>query len=579
MAALAVLLPIAEARPALFDRLTRGPGSGAAGTNGPAITIFPETIDFDTKVVTVRWTGVKKPSKDDVLNIYVNDGDTDKDHHLGYYPVSNFEGWETGSGLVTVPVFHPREHGFQFEVSDKKGETLALSSIVRARDPAHASQLHLSLTHNDTSMILTYTTGAAAGTVQNVQFSTSPFPNERSSKGLVLASGPWHSAWRRIGSYLPRASVSPWVGDIADPADAAAATAAASRADAETSSLLAVASVPAKHTGTYTKEDMCAEPASKKKSFLAPGNFRVAELPSLLPGRRYWYRVVDAAGTAISPIFDFVASPGVGATAEVDIIAFGDLGTPADWYTETVMQTDAIGTMRAMADAIEAQSGRFTAVLHVGDLAYANGKGSIWDLFMKTIEPVAARAPWMTTVGNHESIWTGQPFKPTWADYGNDSGGECSVPSSRRFTMPRDFVTLPYETQQPMRFDPALTTPEGEDDYTDMSGIAYSFELGPVHFTVFSSEHNFLPGSKQHQFVVQDLSRVDRKKTPWLVVATHRPMYCSTEDCTVDPAKPEGSIIDKLREVYEPIHVRQRSSPFLFFSFCTSTCTCTSLAL
>ena len=38
-------------------------------------------------------------------------------------------------------------------------------------------------------------------------------------------------------------------------------------------------------------------------------------------------------------------------------------------------------------------------VLHVGDIAYANGRSDVWDSFMDAIEPAASRVPYMVAVG------------------------------------------------------------------------------------------------------------------------------------------------------------------------------------
>lgn len=531
--AFAALPHLGEARPSVFDRL-------ATVTNGASLSVFPEKIGLDTTSVTVRWSGVKNPAETDAIIIYIAAIDTKKDHTLGYYPMSMAEGWQTGSGLITVPVFHPRDHGYYFELVDKSLQTLATSEVVPAAEPGLASQLHLSLTHNTSTMALMYTTGAAASVEHSLQFSPSPFPSSRSSAGLVLGAGAWHSAWQRAGKYVPRAALSTWVGAEVEPSEAA--------------ELLAVRTVPAEHYKTYTITDMCAEPASKKKNFLAPGNFRLAMLTELAPATRYWYRVVDSAGKVISATSSFVSPRPVGRNSEADIIAFGDMGTSVEWFTESVMQIDAAGTVRALTAAVDALGDRPVTVLHVGDLAYANGKGRIWDLFMRNIEPVAARVPWMVSFGNHESIYTGQPFMPKWADYENDSGGECSVPAARRFFMPPNFTPLPYAA--PMRFDTEQLAmrEEGEDDYTDMRNVAYSFETGPVHVLIFSSEHNFLPGSKQYQFISRDLGSVDRTRTPWVVVAAHRPMYCSIEGCSVSSKNLKGTIIDKLRETFENVY-------------------------
>ena len=62
---------------------------------------------------------------------------------------------------------------------------------------------------------------------------------------------------------------------------------------------------------------------------------------------------------------------------------------------------------------------------------------------MSQVEPVAARVPWLTQDGNHESNCPCNEVPPSslaagmvWFN-GSDSGGECGVPYFARFTMPR----------------------------------------------------------------------------------------------------------------------------------------------
>jgi len=44
---------------------------------------------------------------------------------------------------------------------------------------------------------------------------------------------------------------------------------------------------------------------------------------------------------------------------------------------------------------------------------------------------------------------------------------------------------------------------------------------------MLSSEHDWQQGSKQYQWLEKDLSRVDRRLFPWIVITTHRPAYNS----------------------------------------------------
>merc|ERR1712194_248110 len=79
-------------------------------------------------------------------------------------------------------------------------------------------------------------------------------------------------------------------------------------------------------------------------------------------------------------------------------------------------------------------------------------------------------------------------------------GGECSVPVVHRFPQP---------------------PPNGNGIFW------YSFDQTNVHFVMLSSEHNFTDGSAQLEWLTNDLRKVDRRATPWIVVTLHRPMYCS----------------------------------------------------
>lgn len=82
---------------------------------------------------------------------------------------------------------------------------------------------------------------------------------------------------------------------------------------------------------------------------------------------------------------------------------------------------------------------------------------------------------------------------------GFDSGGECGVPTLKRFPMPQN----------------------------GNSPFWYSTEMGLAHHTVLSSEHDFRANSSMYTWLESDLSRVNRTRTPWVFVHIHRPFYCS----------------------------------------------------
>lgn len=55
----------------------------------------------------------------------------------------------------------------------------------------------------------------------------------------------------------------------------------------------------------------------------------------------------------------------------------------------------------------------------------------------------------------------------------------------------------------------------------------YSYDYGFVHFIMMSTEHDMGSGSRQYKWLEEDLKNVNRAKTPWVILAGHRPMYTS----------------------------------------------------
>jgi hypothetical protein len=151
-------------------------------------------------------------------------------------------------------------------------------------------------------------------------------------------------------------------------------------------------------------------------------------------------------------------------------------------------------------------------VHHIGDLSYAEGAAHVWDEWQHMIEPITARVPYMIGVGNHEydhmdgglnkdpsGVTTDGGFHPDWGNFGNDSGGECGVPTAKRFSMPKS---------------------------NSSNGVFwYSYDFANLHTVMISSEHDLGKGSVQHAWLENDLRSVDRTKTPWVIVESHRPLY------------------------------------------------------
>jgi hypothetical protein len=95
-------------------------------------------------------------------------------------------------------------------------------------------------------------------------------------------------------------------------------------------------------------------------------------------------------------------------------------------------------------------------------------------------------------------------------NYGRDSGGECAVPMVHRFHSPSNGNGL---------------------------FLLYSFDVGPIHIVYYSTEHDFLRHSVQYAWIEEDLRSVNRSRTPWLIVGSHRHMYTSESADEVDLIK------------------------------------------
>ncbi len=286
---------------------------------------------------------------------------------------------------------------------------------------------------------------------------------------------------------------------------------------------------------TYGREDMCGPPANTY-GFYEPPWFYSALLTNLTEGVRYYY-VASCNGT--SEERSFRGPPVANADAVLHITALADMGeTYEDGSQYHWMEPYAINTTSGAihpwdesyknhndlkrvtlnpAHGVLSESGKegppkgrtmkwisksdveSDVLLHIGDLSYATGFESEWDIFMSQIEPIASSMPYMIAQGNHERDFpnSGSTFA------GGDSGGECGIPTQYRFRMP---------------------TLSGRQD----NGW-YSFDMGPVHFLVMDTEMNAFESSTQYNFFKSDLENVDRSITPWVIFSGHRPMYSSSD--------------------------------------------------
>jgi hypothetical protein len=299
---------------------------------------------------------------------------------------------------------------------------------------------------------------------------------------------------------------------------------------------------------TYKKDDFCdttVAPAGRQ-GFFEPGLFLTATVPTK-PGILYYYQVCadsENDDDACSVVKNFTAPPLPTTERPTRIMILADLGNaPIDhslqhsWDFHNHGELPSRNTTRLAHDLLNTAA-TVDSVVHIGDIAYSVGYLAEWDEFMDQIRPIASRIPWMASIGNHEMGWSASDF----TDDGklrtaSDSGGECGVAFLKRF---------PYAMQ------PLKPGQQWRD-----AAAWYSFDIPPVHFTMLSSEHDFRIGSPQNQWMVNDLEKLDRAATPWVIVTSHRPMYIASQY--------DGDVMisDLLREHVEPAIVKYGVDFFL----------------
>ncbi|KKK16471.1 hypothetical protein P175DRAFT_0343449 [Aspergillus ochraceoroseus IBT 24754] len=241
---------------------------------------------------------------------------------------------------------------------------------------------------------------------------------------------------------------------------------------------------------------------------------------------------------------------------------FGDLGTMGPLGLTTYGQKAALkpGEINTMQSLREFKD-QFEFVWQDGDLAYADdwlteeingflpnmtiedGTTLYEDILNTFYDEMAGNVtmdrPYMVGPGNHEANCDngGKKDKATGVKYTES----ICVEGQTNFTGFRNHFRMPSEQSG------------------GLENFWYSWDYGMVHFIQFNTETDFpdapdLPGGSaaenagpfapngtQLKWLKDDLAAVDRKKTPWVIVAGHRPWYV------------DGSKCDSCQAAFEPL--------------------------
>lgn len=193
---------------------------------------------------------------------------------------------------------------------------------------------------------------------------------------------------------------------------------------------------------------------------------------------KYYYKI----GTGDSAReFWFQTPPAIDADASYTFGIIGDLGQ----------------TFNSLSTLQHYEKSGGQSVLFVGDLSYADryehNDGIRWDSWGRLVERSTAYQPWIWNTGNHE------------IEYRPDLGETSTFkPYLHRYR-------TPYLAS------------------SSSSQMWYAVRRASAHIIVLSSYSPFVKYTPQWMWLKGELERVDREKTPWLIVLMHSPMYNSND--------------------------------------------------
>jgi hypothetical protein len=82
-------------------------------------------------------------------------------------------------------------------------------------------------------------------------------------------------------------------------------------------------------------------------------------------------------------------------------------------------------------------------------------------------------------------------------------------------------------------------------NYHQLKSPYYSHDFKNIHFISMSTEHPFETGSKQYEFIKNDLERTSQNpNVNWIIVHQHKPLYSTNQD------KKEA---EQLRDIYQQL--------------------------
>ena len=209
-----------------------------------------------------------------------------------------------------------------------------------------------------------------------------------------------------------------------------------------------------------------------------PSNQHKYKITGLQPSTKYYYQVADAVN-GVYGTGSFVTAPDVNARS-VKFLAFGDTRSgPA------AME----GVIQEMRKVYTADPAYQSLNIQAGDWVSSDAESS-WT------------AQWFNTNPNTSALLSEQPVNGVKGNHENSSGYSKFFPK---------YYPFPYTNIQ-----------SKPTDSLSFNNLFWSFDYGPVHFTIVDQYSGYTVGSAQYNWVVNDLATTTK---PWKILVYHEPAW------------------------------------------------------
>ena len=303
------------------------------------------------------------------------------------------------------------------------------------------------------------------------------------------------------------------------------------------------------------------------------GTLYSATMAPLAPGTAYTYSVGSAASGWSAPVnFTTLPADAGSPSRPLRLAHIGDMG----WGDNSNATIAALGALVA--------EGGIDALIHTGDVSYADGQQKSWDVYGRKIEAISSRIPYMVGVGNHVR-WPAWGARPPFCRSVLPLCTACAhhflAPSPPPPPNAQEQVWwggAPYRARwtMPPALNPVTRAPLPASTTANRS--FYAIDFGTVlHYAMYDTE-SVLDisdvSAANAAWLKADLDMAALQGAKWVIAGGHRPLCaclralpvrCGARaewGCTLGLACSAGLLTGFPPSPPPPTHIRPLSRPF-----------------